>query len=336
MKRFIAIIILVGASMVSKAEINLTADSTKHDRRTVYGNYIYQRPKPLAFLAKIPSDYVDYSKQTFTRKNLPTIGAMVAGTALLVVADQYILNQAQSFGDDVHLQHTSHQYTVFNPSVKLGENSIRLPISLPSDVSSGLYFLGDGITHFTIAGAFWVTGLIRKDNRALQTSSQLLEAILASGVAVQTLKHITGRQSPYTSTENSGLWRVFPNQKDYANGTPNYDAFPSGHLASAMATVTVIADNYPEYKFIRPVGYSLMGLLGFAMLNNGVHWASDYPLGLALGYGFAKIAVSKGRTLVKPVGAVLDKKNYYGIQSIKTSPTMMFNGTMGFSITAKL
>ena len=65
-----------------------------------------------------------------------------------------------------------------------------------------------------------------------------------------------------------------------------------------MATVTVIAENYPEYHFIRPVGYGLMGVLGYAMLNNGVHWASDYPLGIALGYGFAKIAVRNGRTRV--------------------------------------
>ncbi|HEX8658769.1 MAG TPA: hypothetical protein VF690_14595, partial [Hymenobacter sp.] len=69
--------------------------------------------------------------------------------------------------------------------------------------------------------------------------------------------------------------------------------------ATAMATVTVIADNYPEYRFIRPLGYSLMGLLSYSMLNNGVHWASDYPIGIALGYAFAKIAVRSGRTRVE-------------------------------------
>ena len=42
-----------------------------------------------------------------------------------------------------------------------------------------------------------------------------------------------------------------------------------------------------------------MGLLGYAMLNNGVHWASDYPVGIALGYAFAKIAVRNGRTRVE-------------------------------------
>ena len=44
-----------------------------------------------------------------------------------------------------------------------------------------------------------------------------------------------------------------------------------------------------------------MGLLGYSMLNNGVHWASDYPLGIALGYAFGKLAVRNGRTRVAPL-----------------------------------
>ena len=138
-------------------------------------------------------------------------------------------------------------------------------------------------------------GVAKSDNRALQTSSQMAEAIIGSGAVVQTLKHVTGRQSPFTSTMPGGAWHFFPNQLDYAHHVPSYDAFPSGHLAAAMATVTVISGNYPEYTFIRPLGYSLMSVLGFQMLNNGVHWASDYPLGIALGYGFGRIAVLKGK-----------------------------------------
>jgi hypothetical protein len=65
-----------------------------------------------------------------------------------------------------------------------------------------------------------------------------------------------------------------------------------------MMTITVLADNYPEYSLIRPIGYTLMGLLGFQMMNNGVHWASDYPLALAIGYGLGKVAVSHGRKVV--------------------------------------
>jgi len=89
-------------------------------------------------------------------------------------------------------------------------------------------------------------------------------------------------------------------------------AFPSGHLATAMMTVTVLSENYPEYTLIRPIGYGLMTLLGFQMVNNGVHWASDYPLALAIGYGLGKVAVSHGRRIVPASDvppAVAQKKN---------------------------
>ena len=159
-----------------------------------------------------------------------------------------------------------------------------------------MYFIGDGFTHFSIAGSFLAYGLAKNDNRAEQTASELTESIITTGFATQLLKHLTGRESPFVSTERGGEWRIFPNQANYARHTPHYDAFPSGHMATAMTTLTVISSNYPEYRFIRPVGYSMMSLLGFEMLNNKVHWASDFPLGLALGETFAKIAVRKGRT----------------------------------------
>jgi hypothetical protein len=67
-----------------------------------------------------------------------------------------------------------------------------------------------------------------------------------------------------------------------------------------MSSVTVLADNYPEIKWIRPVGYSLTGLLGYSMINNKVHWVSDYPLALALGYVCAKQVVKHNRKILRP------------------------------------
>lgn len=99
------------------------------------------------------------------------------------------------------------------------------------------------------------------------------------------------------SSARGGVWRLFHNPKDTFTDVPKYDAMPSGHLASSMLTLTVIADNYPEYKFIRPLGYSLMSVLAFQMMNNGVHWMSDYPMGLFIGYDVAKHVTQKGRTI---------------------------------------
>jgi membrane-associated PAP2 superfamily phosphatase len=141
-------------------------------------------------------------------------------------------------------------------------------------------------------------GLVTDDIRSLQTSSQLAEGLLSVAVVVQTIKRTTGRQTPGAKTESGGKWQFFPNVKEYTRNTPSYDAFPSGHLATAMMTITVLGDNYPEYTLIKPVGYGLMTLLGFQMINNGVHWASDYPIAIAIGYGIGKVAVSRGRKVV--------------------------------------
>jgi membrane-associated phospholipid phosphatase len=124
----------------------------------------------------------------------------------------------------------------------------------------------------------------------LRTGSQITEAVLASGAVVQVLKHITGRQSPFVSTMPRGRWDFFPNQINYHKHVPSYDAYPSGHVTTALATVVVIAENYPNIKWISPVGYTLTGLLAISMVNTGIHWYSDYPLAVVLGYTFGMIA----------------------------------------------
>jgi hypothetical protein len=60
-----------------------------------------------------------------------------------------------------------------------------------------------------------------------------------------------------------------------------------------MATITVLARDYPEVKWIRPVGYILTGVTSWALMNNQVHWASDFPLGVAIGYITGKIVTER-------------------------------------------
>lgn len=258
------------------------------------------KPGAFAFIRNFPGDVEDYSRLTFRKRNAVKIGEMVVATTALVVADQHLTDDAYRLGDKLDLSHSSHQKTYAHLSLSVDGKRLALPISAPDNIGTAMYFIGDGITHFSIAGSFLAYGLLKNDNRAERTASELTEAIITTGFVTQLLKHITGRERPFVSTEPGGEWRVFPNQADYARHAPHYDAFPSGHMATAMATLTVISSDYPEDRFIKPVGYSLMSLLGFEMLNNKVHWASDYPLAIALGKSFAKIAVKKGRTETKP------------------------------------
>jgi hypothetical protein len=66
-----------------------------------------------------------------------------------------------------------------------------------------------------------------------------------------------------------------------------------------MATITVLRKNYPEKRWITPVGYSIMALSAWAMMNTEVHWAGDYPLAIAIGYISGKITTMRHKR--KPV-----------------------------------
>jgi len=94
--------------------------------------------------------------------------------------------------------------------------------------------------------------------------------------------------------------------------------------------VTVISHNYSKYRFIRPFGYTLMTLLGYQMLNNGVHWMSDYPLGLALGYSFGKLAIKR----YEPSKTVHSKPGSRNI-SFKTNPAILPGNVPGLSFVVR-
>ncbi len=283
--------------------------------------FLYENPTPYQFLWNAPFDIYDYTKETFKPDNWKNLVGLTVLTTMLVAIDQDIIDVAQQQGQNIGIDGTNNVKTV----VKVFDQ----PIQFPTDLSSGLYFIGDGWTHITLITSFFTYGLFSSDTRALQTSSQLAEGLLGVTFVTQLLKHITGRQSPYRSTQSGGNWDLFPNQEDYHNAVPAYDAYPSGHLAAAMMAVTIISENYMEYKFIKPVGYTLMTILGYQMLNNGVHWASDYPLALAMGYSFGKLVVSRGRKVITN-----PSETGYHINSFSVDAGLINGNAVG--LTAKL
>jgi hypothetical protein len=216
-----------------------------------------------SMITNIPGDWVKYYKQTFRTSSIPEFAGIGVLTAGLLITDD----------------------ATYKVSDRWYKNSRTV-----SGVSDFFVSLGDGKSQFALAGAFAAYGLVKNDDRALRTGSEIVQAVLSAGSVVQLLKHITGRESPFVRTSLTGTWRWFPNQLDYLKHVPAYDAYPSGHICTTMATVIVVAENYPEATWIRPVGYIASGLLGVAMVNRGIHWYSDYPLGLTLGYAFGMIA----------------------------------------------
>lgn len=275
---------------------------------------LYYRPRPFDFVRYVPNDIYQLGKTAFSKKNLPKFGAILAGTAALIAVDQHITDAAQQFGRFIHLSpaHEFKRVEVFKIPV----------IDLPGNLNAAFYFMGEGWPSMLIAGSFYGYGLMAQDYRALQTTSQLTEMFFTLAITTQLIKRITGRESAFVATSPGGTWHPLQNPGYYQKHVAESDAFPSGHLATAMATVTILAGNYPDNKYIKPIGYSLMGLLGYSMLNNGVHWMSDFPLAIAIGYTCGRIALSRGQKMISKKATVSGKTS-------SLTPVYLYNGGLG-------
>jgi hypothetical protein len=287
-------------------------------------SYGFTRPKSFSFVTNFPRDYKTYFTTAFRKRNWFKIGLVAAGTGLLLAYDQPLVDGAQRLAKRWGIPSDTRQKAIAHVG--------KFPVYVPASTGSLLYYIGDGTTHFLIAGSFMTYGFIAKDNRALQTASQLAEGMLTVGTLVQVLKHVTGHETPATATVPAGRWRPFPNQADYLRHVPKYDAYPSGHLATAMMCVTVISRNYPEHTYIRPLGYSLMTVLAFQMMNNGVHWASDYPLALALGYSFGKIIQSRGHSVIDGKTGRIVPAEPVALKSLDVSPAVIGRDGLGIAL----
>lgn len=258
---------------------------------TIDSTLIYAKPQKFGFITHVPSDLWQTTKAPFQKGSLKGLGLVLGTSALLYWQDERIYGNTLQFSKYIGL----NEAAIFDSPVKIAGQRI---IKIPQNLNTTLYQLGEGGTTMYIAAGLFIYGKIQSDNRSLQTASDLTESFITMGVATQILKRITGRQTPSYSTKERGEWNFFPSNHDFNNNKPNFDSYPSGHLSTMMATVTVLAKNYPEKKWIKPVGYSLIGLTEFAMVNNGSHWASDYPLAIALGYISGRIIT--GRHQKKP------------------------------------
>ena len=246
--------------------------------------YIYKKPKIWDTFKYIPKDYIGFGKYLIKKEHLTQVGLALTSTAALMPLDRKLLDNATEIGSKIGWDKEGKYLYI---------SGIRM---LPADTSSAIYHIGNGGTTLLLSAGFLIYGKIYNDYRALNTSSELAEVLISVGLVSQTIKRITGRQSPVRAIEtgsDSGHWTPFPSFKAFKENTPNYDAMPSGHLATYVASLFVISTNYPEKKWIKPVGFVIGGLLAFKMVSSKVHWTSDYPIAVLIGYAIGKNAANR-------------------------------------------
>jgi len=192
------------------------------------------------------------------------------------------------------------------------------------NLGDSFVMMGDGAPHLGLAGAFAIFGYATSDTRALRTGSAMVRAILGTGLMVQTLKRIAGRQRPSHATHPRGEWNPFPNQKHYNKNIPAFDAFPSGHIATTTTTLTVLMESYPEATWLRPLSYAIIGAVGFGLASSGMHWYSDFPLGIVIGHLIGKLAVNSA--------SVFDDSAHAGGEPSMTISPLLTDGRVGVEL----
>jgi hypothetical protein len=271
-------ILLVAFSLFSQT--TLAADA-KDDTGKNPGEYI-----PFWHLiTQIPQTAWTGLKAQWDVDAIPGWALMLGSSAVLYHYDEDISSDIKAKGRAWGYGNSEHTKTM----IKIGDMSI---FRGPTDTASWLYFLGDGTIPIVASVAFVGTGYFDNNSHAWNTGIVMANGLLTASIFDQLIKHTAGRQSPSMKTENRGKWQPFPNLKSYAKSTSSYDAMPSGHIMTATLMWTVLEEEYPEYNYIfYPAEVAWLATLGFGMINNDVHWASDYPLGIALGYIFGRAAM---------------------------------------------
>ncbi len=233
-----------------------------HSAQAEDNNNNFAKPGLFDVVTNIPEDMSLWWKETFNKENIPMLAGILGITTITTMTD----------------------YETWQPLRRhyLESESFK-------NFSDNGEIISNGNFQVAMTAGLLLVGTVSKNHRALRTAEQILEALLASGIVVQVIKHSTGRESPVSSSQRTGHWNVFPNQKEYMKDYQSHDAMPSGHLSTAMAAFIVIQENYPEQEWIPWVGYPVMGWVCVGLVGSGIHWWSDFPIAAALGYHFAKI-----------------------------------------------
>ncbi len=169
------------------------------------------------------------------------------------------------------------------------------------------------------------------NQKGVETSLLATQALITSGVWVQLIKHLTGREDPsasyiYSKIPGGQWWGPFSQyDQDLTvfKSVSSFDAFPSGHTAAAFSMATVFATQYSDYKAIPVICYTAATLVGISRLTEHAHWASDVFVGGLIGYVCGKQVVAHHNKLfmkplpdhrVKPEFSFIQNSNQIGIR----------------------
>jgi hypothetical protein len=139
-----------------------------------------------------------------------------------------------------------------------------------------------------LPSAMGIYALVQKDEPLLKDAIYIGTSVIEAVGITYAMKYSIDRQRPYE--KYPGL--ITPIE---AEDSPS---FPSGHTAAAFSLATSLSIKYPKWYVIAPSAVWACGV-GFARINQGVHYPSDVLTGAAIGVGCAFVNVYVNRWLNK-------------------------------------
>jgi hypothetical protein len=147
--------------------------------------------------------------------------------------------------------------------------------------------MGDGLFSLGLFGGFAGYGFIVEDKKAVETGKIGIESFLLTGITVQLLKNLCGRERPSDATRPGGFWNgpfaYFDKQKRGKRGIAAFDSFPSGHTTTVFAAATTLSDFYTT-PWVSYTSYSLASLVAVSRVMERTHWLSDCFVGAIIGH----------------------------------------------------
>lgn len=139
----------------------------------------------------------------------------------------------------------------------------------------------NGATLVVLSVLIYLTGRIRSNKIFSDAGKYLLAGFVASGVAVQIIKHLLGRARPRITY---GPLFIGPSLRG------GYDSFPSGHTAAAFCFAFIISLYFPRYRFFF---YLMAVLIALSRVIGLSHFPSDLLAGAVLGLAVGRVMLLK-------------------------------------------
>lgn len=132
--------------------------------------------------------------------------------------------------------------------------------------------------------AMLIYGVVGNNEKIIKDAVYVGSSVVEAVAITYGMKYLFDRKRPYEKYPDL----IHPYD------TENTPSFPSGHAAAAFSLATSMSIKYPKWYVIAPSAIWAFSV-GFARMNEGVHYPSDVMAGAAIGVGcaFANIYLNR-------------------------------------------